>query len=63
MYHTSTPCTLQDYRFFGLRYTIILIPGDSSGIALKSKLPYVTAYADKEGFRLDDLSNFIVIVA
>ena len=63
MYHVSTPCTPQDFRLFSLRCTIVLVFGGASGFSLKSKLPYVAAYTDKEGFRLDDLSKFIVIVA
>ena len=59
----STPSTLQDFRLFGLKCTIILVPGGASGVTLKSKLVYVAAYADKDGFHLDDLSKFIVMVA
>ena len=54
---------LNIFRLFSLRCKTVLVPGDTIGVALKSKFPYVAAYADKEGFRLDDLSKFIVIVA
>ena len=48
---------------FGLRWTLVLVPGAVSGVVLKLKFPYVAAYADKEGLRLDDLNKLIVIVA
>ena len=63
MYQASVPCTPQDFRLFGFRCTIVLVPGGTSGVALKSKLLYVVAYADKDRFRLDDLSKLIVVFA
>ena len=63
MYQVSTPCTPQDFRLFGFRCTIVFVPGSASGVALKSKLPYVAEYADVDGFCLDDLSKLIVMFA
>ena len=63
MYQASTPCTPQDFRLVGFRCVIIHVTGGSSGVALKSKLPYIAAYADKDGFRLDDLSKLIMMFA
>ena len=63
MYQAPTPCIPQDFRLFGFRCIVVLVPGGASGVALKSKLPYVAAYADKDGFRLDDLSKLIVMFA
>ena len=62
MYQASIPCSPQDFHLFGFRCTIVLFPIGASGVALKSKLLYVAAYVDKDGFRLDDLSKLIVIV-
>ena len=63
IYQASTPCTPQNFRLFRFRCTFFLVPGGDSGVTLKSKLPYVAAYADKDGFRLDDLNKLIVMFA
>ena len=41
---------------------MVLVPGGAS-VALKSKLPNMAAYADKDGLRRDELSKFSVIIA
>ena len=40
-----------------------VVPGGANGVALKSKLPNLAAYADKDGLRRDDRSKLRVIVA
>ena len=42
---------------------MVLVPGGANGVALKSKLPNVAAYADKDGLRRDDRSKLRVMVA
>ena len=40
---------------------MVLVPEGAGGVALKLELPYVAAYADKDRFRLDDLSMLIAM--
>ena len=54
--------TMTGPRFSVVQFlcTTVLVPGGANGVVLKLKLPKNAAYADNEGFRLDDRNKFTV---
>ena len=62
MYHASVLCLAHDNMLFGFSCTTTLVPGGAIGVALKSKFPNNAAYAERDGFRLDDLNKLMGII-
>ena len=61
MYQPSSACVAQVLRVLSCMRTCM--PGGANGVLLKSNEPWMAAWADKDGFFLDEQRRFSVNTA
>ena len=63
MYQMLTECVENEGRLEAALWTKTLVPGGARGVALKSKLPFIAAWAERLGFVREERSRLRVRTA